>query len=64
MSDPNQNLKQHAVPNSSLCNLKIYSSKGCRKAGNWYVANTAILAKYLNFQLKISLQIMGFCFDW
>ena len=24
-------LKQHATPNSSLLNLKIYSSKGCRK---------------------------------
>ena len=61
---PIKMLKQHAIPNSSLRNLKIYSSKGCRKTGNWYVANTAILAKYLNFQLKISLQIMGFFFDW
>ena len=24
-------LKQHAIPNSSLHNLKVYSSKGCRK---------------------------------
>ena len=31
VSDPNQMLKQHATPNSSLHNLKIYSSKGCRK---------------------------------
>ena len=26
--------------------------------------NTASNSKYSNFQLKISLQIMGFCFDW
>ena len=31
VSDPNQMLKQHATPNSSLHNLKIYSSKECRK---------------------------------
>ena len=39
-------LKQYAIPNSSLQNLKIYSSKGSRKTcQNWimYVANTAIL---------------------
>ena len=34
-----------------------------------YVANTAILrqantSKTSNFQWKVSLQIMGFCFDW
>ena len=28
---PIKMLKQHAIPNSSLHNLKIYSSKGCRK---------------------------------
>ena len=28
---PIKMLKQHATPNSSLHNLKIYSSKGCRK---------------------------------
>ena len=34
-------LKQHATPNSSLHNLKIYSSKGCRKTSQrWiYVAS-------------------------
>ena len=31
VSDPIKMLKQHAIPNSSLHNLKIYSSKGCRK---------------------------------
>ena len=29
---PIKMLKQHGIPNSSLHNLKIYSSKGCRKA--------------------------------
>ena len=28
---PIKMLKQHKIPNSSLHNLKIYSSKGCRK---------------------------------
>ena len=28
---PIKMLKQHAIPNSSIHNLKIYSSKGCRK---------------------------------
>ena len=28
---PIKMLKQHATPNSSLHNVKIYSSKGCRK---------------------------------
>ena len=28
---PIKMLKQHTVPNTSLHNLKIYSSKGCRK---------------------------------
>ena len=43
---PTRMLKQHEIPNSSLENLKIYSSKGCRKSSQrWilYVANTAIL---------------------
>ena len=40
---PIKMLKQHAIPNSSLQNLKIYSSQGCRKTSQkWimYVANT------------------------
>ena len=50
---PIKMLKQHAIPNSSLHNLKISSSKGCRKTSQrWiyvasyvatYLANTAIL---------------------
>ena len=31
VSDPIKMLKQHAIPNSSLHKLKIYSSKACRK---------------------------------
>ena len=48
---PNKMLKEHAIPNSSLHNIKIYSSKGCRKSSQiWTIcmysvllANTAIL---------------------
>ena len=38
---PIKMLKQHATPNSSLHNLKIYSSKGCRKTSqrSIYVAS-------------------------
>ena len=40
-------LKQHAIPNSSSDNVKIYSSKGCRKTSQrWIIcmqANTAIV---------------------
>ena len=42
---PIKMLKQHAIPNSCLHNLKVYSSKGCRKTSQrWIicVANTAI----------------------
>ena len=31
VSGPNQNVEQEATPNSSLHNLKIYLSKGCKK---------------------------------
>ena len=67
---PIKTLKQHAIPNSSLHNLKIYSSKWCRKTSlRWiipymYLANTAILNIRISSMLKISLQIMDFCFDW
>ena len=43
---PIKMLKQHAIPNSGLPNLKIYSSKWCRKTSQrWimYVAKTSIL---------------------
>ena len=67
---PIKMLKQHAIPNSSLHNLKIYSSKWCRKTSlRWIIpymnlANTAILNIRISSMLKISLQIMDFCFDW
>ena len=32
--DPNQNVDTHAIPNSSLHNLKIYSSKECIKTNS------------------------------
>ena len=47
VSDPNQNVE---TTNSSLHNLKIYSSKGCRKTSQrWIydVHNVAKLATYL-----------------
>ena len=42
---PIKMLKQHATPNSGLHNLKIYSSKGCRKTSQLkiklnYIAST------------------------
>ena len=45
---PIKMLEHHAIPNSSLPNLKIYSSKGCRKTSQrWiicmYLPNTAVL---------------------
>ena len=45
---PIKMLKKHGIPNSSLHNLKIYSSKGCRKTSQrWiictYLTRTAIL---------------------
>ena len=63
VSDPNQMLKQHATPNSSLHNLKIYLSKGCRKTSQrsitcMYLANTAVLnirifSRSYHFRLKV-----------
>ena len=73
VSDLNQNVETtywHTIPNSIFHNLKINSSKGCRKTSHrWIIYDVATYLtqqfyKYWNFQLKISLQIMGFCFDW
>ena len=71
---PIKMLKQESTPNSSLHNLNIHLPIGCRKTSQrWiyvasyvaiYLANTAILAKYSDFQQKISLQIISFCFKW
>ena len=74
-------VKQQATQNSSLDDLKIYSSKACRKTSQiWiYVASYNYVATYLqptpttckhssskysDFQQQMSLQIIGFCFDW
>ena len=46
VSDSNQNVETTCNSKSSLQNLKIFSSKGCRKTNKWwiiYAANTAIL---------------------
>ena len=63
---PIKMLKQHATLNSSLHNLRIYSSKGCRKTSQRWIyvasylptnlANTSVSFKHSNFQQKISLQ--------
>ena len=37
---PIKMLKQHGIPNSSLHNLKIYSSKGCRKTSQRWIICT------------------------
>ena len=46
VSDPNQNVERTCNSKLKLQNLKVYSSKECRKTGHlrWimYVANTAI----------------------
>ena len=60
---PIKMLKQHATPNSSLHNLKIYSSKGYRKTSQRWIY-VACSSKNSNFHQKILLQTMGFCFDW
>ena len=38
---PIKMLKQHTTPNSSLHNLKIYSSKGCRKTSQRWIYDVA-----------------------
>ena len=37
LSDPNQNVETSTIPNSSLDNVKIYSSKGCRKTSHRFL---------------------------
>ena len=55
---------KHTIWNSSLQNLKIYSSKGSRKTSQKWINVTHSNSKSSNFQQKISLQIMSFCFEW
>ena len=53
-------LKQHAILNSSLQNLKVYSSKWCRKTSQKWI----LCSLHSNSKIqKIPLQIMVFCFD-
>ena len=54
---PNKMVKQHAIPDSSLRNLKIYSSKGCRKTSQSWIKSICLAkhsehnnSKYSNFQ--------------
>ena len=66
---PIEMVKQHAISNSSLHNLKIYSSKGCRKTSQrWiicmYLGNTAILNIQI-FSRRYHYRLCTcFCFDW
>ena len=48
-------LKQHAIPNS-----RFIHQKGTEKL----IKDEPRNSKYSNFQQKISVQIMGFCFNW
>ena len=50
---PIKMLKQHGIPNSSLHNLKIYSSKGCRKTSQRHTAtlNIRIFSQRYHFRL-------------
>ena len=54
-------LKQHAIPNSCFQKVKDLLSEGCRKTIQRWIMSSS---KVSNFQRKISLQIMGFCFVW
>ena len=40
-------LKQYATPTLSLHNLKIYSSKGCRKTSQRWIYVASYVARYL-----------------
>ena len=76
---PIKMLKQHATPNSSLHNLKIYSSKGCRKTSQrWiyvasyvatYLANTAIpniriFSRRYHFRLQVFALTGEYIYYW
>ena len=48
---PIKMLKQHAIPNSVLHNLKIYSSKGCRKTSQIKVKMNLLTLAILNIRI-------------
>ena len=52
-------LKQHATPNSSLHNLKIYSSKGCRKTSQRWIYVASYVATYLANTAVLSIRIFS-----
>ena len=67
VSNSNQNVEITCNSKITFIELEDYPSKGCRKTNQrriMFVANTAILKLNSNFQRKILLQLMGFCFDW
>ena len=57
---PIKMLKQHAIPNSSLHNLKIYSPKGCRKISqNWMFMNVPICIAALANTAILNIRIFS-----
>ena len=67
---PIKMLKQHAIPNSSLQNLKIYSSKRWRKTSQrWimHVANSIILEFWISHFRLLVFALTGeyfYCWHW
>ena len=58
---PIKMLKQQATPNSSLHNLKIYTSKGCRKTSQIWIYVASNVATYLANTVVLNIQIWGRC---
>ena len=55
---PIKMLKQHVTPNSSLHNLKIYSSKGCRSVSCDYDLINYGIINYFLFNKNIFSRVM------
>ena len=54
---PIKMLKQHTIPNLSLHNLKIYSSKGCRKTiQRWIIC---VMYRYLTHTAILNIRIFS-----
>ena len=62
VSDPNQNVETTRNSKHKFTELKDLFIKWVQK--NYSKMNCIYVARSLNFQWKILLQIMGFCFDW
>ena len=56
---PIKMLKQQATPNSSLSNLKIYSSKGCRKTSQRWIYIASYVATYLPNTAVLNIRIFS-----